>query len=145
MSGHDIEACILDELWRSYRASSRHVGSRLDLLMGCSLPQFLAMRAIVSADCTMVATDVATVMGCTRANVGPIAKRLQQLDWITKQDNPWDARVASLRVTPSGKRNYEVLAAEVVRAAHALLGGLDDDEKDSLLALLRKITAADLE
>jgi len=36
----------------------------------------------------MVVTDVATVMGCARSNVGPIAKRLQELAWITRADHP---------------------------------------------------------
>jgi DNA-binding MarR family transcriptional regulator len=135
----DLEACILDELWRSYRVSNRHVGGSLDLLTGCSLPRFRAMHAIVSADCTMVATDVATVLGCTRSSVGPIVKRLEQLAWITKQENPWDARVMSLRVTPHGKESYAILAAEVARAAQRLLGPLDDDEKHTLLCLLETI------
>jgi len=51
----------------------------------------------------------------------------------------------SLRATPTGRRNYEMLAAEVLRAAHALLGGLDEEEKYNLLAVLRKITAVNPE
>ena len=145
MSGRDIDELILDELWRSYGVSSRHVASSLDMLMGCSLPQFLVMRALVTAEGTMVVTDVAKVMGCARSNVGPIAKRLQELTWITRADHPWDARVVSLRATPSGKRNYEMLAAEVLRAAHALLSELDEEEKYNMLAVLRKIRPVNLE
>ena len=54
-------------------------------------------------------------------------------------------RDPELRATPSGKRNYEMLAAEVLRAARALLGELDEEEKYTLLAMLRKITAVKLE
>jgi DNA-binding MarR family transcriptional regulator len=145
MFGRDVEALILEELWRTHRASSRHVGAKLDLLIGCTLPQFLALRAIVSSEGIMLASDVAKVMGCTRWNISPIVRRLHELGWITKSENPWDGRAVSLRATPSGRRNCEMLAEEVDRAVRVIFGPLIDEEKETLLELLRKITGADVE
>jgi DNA-binding MarR family transcriptional regulator len=117
MFGRDVEALLLEELWRTHRASSRHVGAKLDLLIGCTLPQFLALRAIVSSEGIMLA----------------------------KSENPWDGRAVSLRATPSGRRNCEMLAEEVDRAVRVVFGPLIDEEKETLLELLRKITGAEVE
>lgn len=145
MSGRDVDARILEELWRTYRASSRHIDAKLDRLMGCTLPQFLALRAIVGCEGILLASDVAKVMGCTRGNVRPIAKRLHELEWITKSENPWDARAVSLRATPSGRRVYKSLADEVEHGVRVVFGPLDDEEKETLLVLLRRITGAEVE
>lgn len=141
MSGHDIDVSVFDELSRCHRASARYVAARLDLLMGVPLARFLALRAIATAEGTMVPADVATVLGCSRANVGPIVKTMHERCWITRGHHPLDGRLVCLRLTPHGKRVYDDLAYELAHATRSLIGALDDDEKDSFVDMLRKITA----
>ena len=144
MSFRPLDVCVLDDLWRAYGTSFRHVESRLDARTTCSLPQFMVLRSIVSSEFTMAPTDIARALGCSKSNVGKIVERLMHVGWIAKTRHPRDSRCVMLRLTPRGEEAYESGFAALTGAGHELLAALDDERKLALLALLQRITGANL-
>ncbi|WP_235857837.1 MarR family winged helix-turn-helix transcriptional regulator [Marimonas lutisalis] len=89
--------------------------------------------------------DQATLAGTIaydKATIGGVVDRLAGKGLITRDISPRDRRARTLTITDDGTALFEKVAPVVRALQHDILAGLDDAEKASLLALLKKTTDA---
>lgn len=104
--------------------------------LGLTYPQFVVMMALWQEDEISV-TKLALAVGLSKPTMTPLLKRLEGLDFITREFVPGDERQKSIALTTLGRSH--ALEAENV-AQHALCAtGLNDDEAALLISLSQKI------
>ena len=86
--------------------------------------------------------DVAVRLRCDPSTVSLAADKLQGMGLITRQPHPVDGRKRTLALTTSGRELWEVLRSRL--HASGLLAGLDAEEQNTLLVLLRKMRTTQL-
>ncbi len=69
--------------------------------------------------------------------------KMEERGWINRRPNPQDKRGTLVYLTDEGRAQEAQLAERRSRAADHLLSALDEEEKESLSALLGKILARD--
>lgn len=65
--------------------------------------------------------------------------RLEDAGWVTRRPDPDDRRGIRVGLTDAGRHRVDAALADLVRAEHALLGPLDDDDREVLAGLLRRV------
>lgn len=93
--------------------------------------------ALVPATEPPTMRDVAAHLRCDPSTVSLAADKLQSLGLITRQPHHADGRKRTLALTDSGRELWEVLRSRL--HASGLFAGLDVEEQNTLLALLRKV------
>lgn len=85
---------------------------------------------------------LAELLHCERSNVTLIVDRLTDRGVVERQADPTDRRVRRLVLTREGKALREQLREHLFRRVPAVVD-LDEDERATLLQLLRKLTPDD--
>lgn len=99
-------------------------------------PQFVVMMALWKKDKISV-TELAKTVGLSKPTMTLLLKRLELLDYITREFEPGDERKKRITLTRQG-RSFESDANKV--ASQALCAtGLSRDEADLLIVLCNKI------
>ncbi len=78
-----------------------------------------------------IAMDAATVKG--------VVQRLIRHGYVETDPDPTDARRVVLKLSPSGEEAYLRLAETALRITRETLSPLTEDERDTLVELLKKI------
>lgn len=81
--------------------------------------------------------DVAARLRCDPSTVSLAADKLQSMGLVDRLPHPADGRKRTLALTEPGQQLWEVLRTRL--HASGLFAGLDAQEQDTLLALLRKM------
>jgi len=76
------------------------------------------------------------------SRVVSLVDQLERRRLIGRRGDPSDRRVRTLHLTPQGEKMVRRLADVVVAHEEGLCAGLEPDEREQLLRLLRKTTAA---
>ena len=99
-------------------------------------PQYVVMMALLQKDKVSI-TVLADSVGLSKPTMTPLLKRLELLEYITREFEPGDDRQKRISLTALGRS----LASEIDEvAAKALCAtGLSGDEADQLLSLCQKI------
>jgi len=79
-------------------------------------------------------TELAAIEGITQPAATQIVNRLAARGWAERERDPNDARAVVVRLADAGREALERLRAEVRAALHEELGGLDDDDVETLAA-----------
>lgn len=87
--------------------------------------------------------DLADALGVGQSAATPIADRLEAHGWVQRVRSEADRRVWLVELTDAGRRAYEAEDAVRKKAVEAMLAPLGDGERETLVALLQKITRAD--
>ncbi|MDX6728970.1 MAG: hypothetical protein QOK49_3775 [Baekduia sp.] len=82
---------------------------------------------------------LAASMGCTRATVSSVADTLERGSLIVRIDDEHDGRLVQLALTPTGQSLIEAVFPRFNAGETALVSGLDEQERRTLAALLRKL------
>ncbi len=82
---------------------------------------------------------LATSMGCSRATVSSVSDTLERGDLIARTDDERDRRLVALELTPGGRALIEAVFPRFNAGESALVGGLDEQERETLAGLLRKL------
>ncbi|MFP1632572.1 MarR family winged helix-turn-helix transcriptional regulator [Zhengella sp. ZM62] len=85
--------------------------------------------------------DQATLAGLIahdRVTLGGVVDRLVQKGLVVRSVNPQDRRARRLHLAPAGKAMLEAVLPVVGKVQDRILCGLDENERASLLALLKK-------
>lgn len=106
--------------------------------LGLTYPQFVVMMALWKKDQVSV-TQLAIVVGLSKPTMTPLLKRLEALDYITREFVPGDERQKSITLTALG--HSHALEAENVAKEALCATGLDDNEAALLISLSQKIKA----
>jgi DNA-binding MarR family transcriptional regulator len=73
-----------------------------------------------------------------RATIQGVIRRLEERQLIERSGDPGDRRRSSLRLTPSGETLVAAMIPNGIRVSAVTLEPLDDAERKTFLALLRK-------
>ncbi len=74
-----------------------------------------------------------------KPTVSRIIQRLERDGWIEKRDDPGDGRVTIIQPTSKGMDLKEEVPKKLYRHFDELLHDLQEDEKETLMELLKKI------
>lgn len=113
----------------SYDAVKRDFGIiRGEYLLLCCLSHFPELTA----------QDVARIARRPRNTVSRAVHRMLAEGYIERVPDPDDGRQARLTITPAGRALHEKIAEYLRRRQEEVLGSLDEAERATLAALLRK-------
>ncbi len=99
--------------------------------------QFAAMDAI-AAHPGVDQASVATLIAYDRATIGGVIDRLVKKGYVRRVVSQLDRRARDLSLTELGQQQFDAATPEVWALQGAILGGLSEDERAELLALIRK-------
>ena len=103
--------------------------------------QFAALSTI-SANPGLDQATLAGLIAYDRATMGGVVDRLEAKQLLRRQVSATDRRARQLILTEKGEQTLAALVPLVSDLQHDILQGLDDLEKQQLLALLEKATDA---
>ena len=118
---------------------------------GITIPEWRVLAVIAQSDTTesdtaqgmtaqgMAARDVTARTPMDKMAVSRAAASLEQKSLVTRTPDATDRRVAFLRLTPSGRAIHQRIAAMARKYQAGLLATIDDDTRQNLLDLLRKL------
>ncbi len=103
--------------------------------------QYAALSAINGYPAIDQAT-LAGVIAYDRVTIGGVVDRLVQKGFVLRKINSRDRRARELFVTPKGQIVLNDIAPVVRKVQGLILSGLDKEERQTLVRLLRKATQA---
>jgi MarR family transcriptional regulator, organic hydroperoxide resistance regulator len=106
--------------------------------MGIPMP---FIKALHSMDCPVAMKELGKRMHCDPSFVTLIADMLEKRGLARREPHPADRRVKNLVLTDDGLALKQTIESEIT--ARMPWSRLDDDERSRLLALIRKMLAAD--
>lgn len=104
---------------------------------GLIRPEY-TLLACLSHYSELTAQDVATISRQPRNTISRAVHRTLAEGYIERAPDPDDARQSRLRITPKGRALHESAALVMQQRQEEVLGGLDEDERDTLSRLLLK-------
>ena len=112
------------------------IRSRLRTEFGITLPRFDLMAQLDRHPEGLRMGELSKRMMVTSANVTGIANLLEQEGLVLREAVPGDGRAFTLKLTASGRRAFKRMAARHEGWITELMGGLKDQERATLIALL---------
>ena len=96
----------------------------------------VAIRAIPGID----VTRLSAVIAFDRSTLGGVIERLETKGYIRREPTPEDKRIKLLHITEKGALLLNDVTAAVDRAQERMLQPLDAAERETLLALMTRLT-----
>lgn len=107
---------------------------------GLTFAQYNVLRVLNSYENgSSTITNVGRIMLVTGANMTGLSKRLERDGYLLRNRHPSDERVTLLEITPKGRLALTSIEKEKEDILESYVGGLVPEEKQELMALLRKI------
>lgn len=131
--GSDVELCgLVARLNQRLDSHIRRVADRL----GITASQAIALRELGEP---MRLTELAEHMSCETSNAGYVVDRMEDQGLVERHPHPQDRRAKLLSLTEAGRHcRANVLDALAEQAPVEALSG---EERDALVALLRRATS----
>ncbi|MBL1320435.1 MAG: MarR family transcriptional regulator [Methylophaga sp.] len=104
--------------------------------LNLTYPQFVVMMALWQKDSVSV-TELATTIGLSKPTMTPLLKRLEALDYITREFEPGDERQKCISLTQQGQSL--VADADSIAKQALCATGLTNNEAEQLIQLCQKI------
>jgi DNA-binding MarR family transcriptional regulator len=136
-----IETCLTmlhlsNELTGAYEAHfARH---------GLSQGRFVVLVQLFAAEDrgeSLRPADLAELSHCTRATVTGLLDTLEKDELVTRVDHPEDRRMYSVQLTARGREFLQGMLPDHYRRIAALMAPLSHAERDTLRALLAKVSS----
>ena len=86
-------------------------------------------------------TDIASHIGTTASPVTISVKRLERENLVKRERSTEDERVVKVQLTKHGRDQFELWRLRRRKALSKIFDPLDENEKNSLLALLSKVAS----
>ena len=115
---------------------------RLRLEFDTTLPRFDLLAQLERAPAGLTLGDISRRMMVSNGNVTGLAARLEEEGLIERRVSPTDRRAQTLRLTPRGRREFARQSAAHEGWVAELLGGLAEEERAALHALLGRTKAS---
>ncbi|MGR3321862.1 MAG: MarR family winged helix-turn-helix transcriptional regulator [Pseudooceanicola sp.] len=128
---------------RAYHMLQADAARVLDDL-GLRITTFSAL-AVVCDNPDLRQSQLAEALSMERSNTVVIVDALEQADLIERRRVPSDRRSYALRVTPAGRKLCEEATIRLHAHEAEMLAGLDAGERETFIALLRKIDGFEAE
>lgn len=99
-----------------------------------TITDFLALRAMISRETAMHPSEIARVLGCSRANATKIGQRLVTADYVRERRDALRPRYKTFSVTDAGREAYARAKRNVDRTGR--LEKLTEEQQHELYRLL---------
>jgi DNA-binding MarR family transcriptional regulator len=87
--------------------------------------------------------ELADRLGLNRSHLVGYLDEVEQQALVRRERDPRDRRCQRVALTPAGEERLSELKGVADRSQSAFLGALSDTERDTLIALMRRIVTAD--
>ncbi|WP_338889544.1 MarR family winged helix-turn-helix transcriptional regulator [Rhodococcus sovatensis] len=137
----DVDTSPIEVLARIARIASR-ANNLLEVALapvGVSRAEFDVLSALRRADRPLRASEVTSVTLMSGASTTKISERLVGVGLLQRSKSARDARVVLLELTDAGRELVDGLFPVRLSKDRELLGGLSDDELETLAGLLRRV------
>jgi DNA-binding MarR family transcriptional regulator len=104
-----------------------------------TLPRFDVLAALDRAPDGLMMSELSGQLLVSNGNITAIVSRLVEDGLITRTQDKSDRRILRVKLTPKGRRDFRVMAAEHEKWIERLLGDLADTEITHLLAGLSRV------
>lgn len=106
-------------------------------------PRLFSALSLVVQFPNITQSGLARMLGIERSGMVAMIDELEQRGYLARSTVPGDRRVQALVPTAAGRSALDEARAAVRAHEATLLSVLSDDEKDTLIGLLKKIRAMD--
>jgi DNA-binding MarR family transcriptional regulator len=117
----------------------RRVRVRLRERFAMTLPRFDLMAQLERHPAGLKMGELSRRLMVTSGNVTGLTDQLVREGLVERKPIPDDRRAFSIRLTPAGKRAFDVMAAEHEEWVIAMMSGLPKGDRDRLHALLGRL------
>ncbi len=93
----------------------------------------------------LTAQDVSELTGRPRNSISRAVSRMVGKGYIEKRPDSYDKRQSILKITAKGFKVHKAVAAQMTHSQEAVLGGLTEKERSTLVQILRKAALAKVE
>ena len=105
------------------------------------LPVEINLLSMVGNRKDMLLREFLEIVKIPKSTLTSIVNRLERKDYLKRVINPRDKRSFGLELTVKGERFFELYKSYQSEMGGKILNGLDKEEQQQLLRLLKKITA----
>jgi DNA-binding MarR family transcriptional regulator len=116
-----------------------HVSGRLRRDFGTTLPRFDLMAQLERNPSGLRMSEISKRLMVSGGNVTGITDQLEREGLVVRTLDPSDRRAVTVRMTDLGLKRFRELANEHERWIIEALDGLNREEKQTLLVLLKKL------
>lgn len=136
----ELEDATLQDLRRAIALGFGRAG-RATVVGRLGLSHHMALHPILRGG-PLAQRDIAEAFGVTPARVTGVLDDLERAGAVRRERNREDRREVLVRVTPAGRALHAEFHRAMFRQLSGLFRGLNDDELQSLRALLRRLAEA---
>ncbi|HBU11265.1 MAG TPA: hypothetical protein DEB31_00560 [Clostridiales bacterium] len=104
-------------------------------------PVEINLLSMVGSRKDMLLREFLEIVKIPKSTLTSIVNRLEKRDYLKRVINPRDKRSFGLELTERGERFFTLYKTYQGEMGSKILGGLDKEEQQQLLHLLKKITA----
>jgi len=133
--GPKLHEQVCYTLYSTSGVITRAYRSLLDPLK-LTYPQFVVMMALWQKDKISV-TELAATVGLSKPTMTPLLKRLEVLEYITREFQVGDERQKCIALTPLGQSLAQ--QADTVANQALCATGLNNEEAEQLISLCKKV------
>jgi MarR family transcriptional regulator, organic hydroperoxide resistance regulator len=130
---------VTHALFRITRMNKTMIGAQLRGLGLVNGQELLLLQLWERDGCTQA--DLGARLGVDPSTVTKMVQRLERDGWVSRAQSALDGRAVIVSLTPKGRRMERRVIDLWAALEHETVAGLADDERDRLLALLRKAEA----
>lgn len=137
-----VDTRFLDSLvgYNARRAALAIIGQVLQRLepLGLRVVDF-SVLTVIAHNPGVTSRQVCAALDILPPNLVGLVRSLEKRGWVERREHPTDRRAQGLHVTPLGAEVQAQAQAAVDASEDATLGGLDADERATLIRLLRQV------
>lgn len=129
------------DLWEAYGVLEDVMSTHL-ARFGLSWPKFKALVELHMAggDPGLSQSELSKKMRVSRANITGLVERMEKDGLVARENHPSDKRAFRIRLTPRAEEMISAFLPVHNDFVYKVTAGLDRDEKETLIALLQKLT-----
>jgi DNA-binding MarR family transcriptional regulator len=123
-------------------AIERHMRERLRVRFDTTLPRFDMMAQLNREPRGLKMSELSRRLMVTGGNVTGLTDQLVAEGLVVRRGIPGDRRAYNVRLTPKGKRQFDVMAGEHERWVIDLMNEISEEERNVLFKSLGNLKAA---
>jgi MarR family transcriptional regulator, lower aerobic nicotinate degradation pathway regulator len=120
-------------LWRATHTRTAEVLGSVDLT-----PALFALLNVIAARQGAIQQELGSVLGIDRSTMVSLIDQLEGAGLATRRPSATDRRAREIAITPKGRRLLQRARGLISQVEDEVLAGLTAEERDELLALLRR-------
>jgi DNA-binding MarR family transcriptional regulator len=133
-------SCLADRIGFLLARSHLDAHAIAEAVIGDGLqPKHFGCMSVIVEEGPLSQQELGERMRVDRTTIVAVVDELERRGFLARRRNPADRRAYALEATPAGRRWRERTEVKLVEAEARILEPLDDDERERLIELLRKL------